>query len=306
MIRILLLVILISSFTFGQENSQKKNDKLPEVFGADVLSGGEVFRGSFAQDGRTFYFFKKITSAEEDYRIFSSQLTNGKWSSPQQITLGGEYSDLYPSISKDGRRMVFVSYRPAPGDTSTKRNAYLWYVDKKGNEWGEPVFITSVNKFGHYHSWAEIGFDGNLYFRQTTPDWRGNQTFVSRWNGKEYTAPLLVEEVERWKNWKSDVRIAGGSFSPDGKVVFLDTAARNPKTGKGASDIWVSFKTGNQWSEPKPLGADINSDGYDNFHFFSPNGKELYFVRDFNTFYKIKLKTALNSVKSSTKHSQNR
>ncbi len=94
------------------------------------------------------------------------------------------------------------------------------------------------------------------------------------------------------------MRIAGGSFSPDGKTLFLDVATRNPKTGKGASDIWVSLKKSNLWTEPKPLSSEINSDGYDNFHFFSPNGKELYFVRDFNTFYKIKLKIALDFVRN--------
>lgn len=293
-----LLLIVCASAT-AQTNRQGATafPKQPEVFGPGVLSTGEIYRGSFAPDGRDFYFFRKVTAGEEDYRIFVSHLTNGKWSEPERLRLGGEYSDLYPSISKDGRRMVFSSYRPAPGQQSEKPNAHIWYVDRKGDGWSEPVFIASVNKLGYYHSWIEFGFDGAVYFRRTTPDWSQKETLVSRWNGKEYTPPVPYEAVERWKGWREDVRVAGGSPGPNGEVVFLDVAARNPQTGRGASDIWVSFKKGSNWTEPKPLGPAINSAGFDLFPFFSPDGQILYFVRDFSTFYRISLKDALDSAK---------
>ncbi len=266
-----------------------------ELFGAGVLSVGEVYRGSFTPDGRTFYFFKKVTPGQEDYRIFVSHLREGKWSAPERVRLGGDYSDLYPAISKDGKRMVFSSYRPAPGDTSPKPNAHLWYVDRQGNGWGEPVFMTAANRLGHYHSWVEFGPDAAVYFRRTTPDWSATEALITRWQGKEFAPPVPYAEAQRWKNWRSDVRVAGASPGPDGKVLLLDVATRNPKTGRGASDIWVSFKRGQDWSEPKPLGAGINSDGYDVFPFFSPDGKELYFVRDFAAFYRVRLQEALKT-----------
>ena len=302
MLRVLFFVILLSSsFTFAQENNLRSKTKKvqPEVFGPGVLSTGtegSVYRGSFAPDGRTFYFFKNVTKGQEDYRIFVSRHFNGEWTEPVRLNLGGDYSDLYPAISKDGKRMVFSSYRPAPGDTSPKPNAHLWYVDKKGDGWGTPVFMAATSKLGHYHSWVEIGSDGTVYFRRSSPDWKLNESLLSRWNGKDYAAPIPFAEVERWKKWKPDVRVAGGSFSPDKKLIFLDVGVRNPKTGKGASDIWVSVKKGNDWTEPKPLGTGINGGGYENFHFFSPDGKTLYFVRDFKAFYRITLRTALDSL----------
>lgn len=267
----------------------------PEIFGPGVLSVGEVFRGSFAPDVRTFYFFKKVAQSPERYRIFESRIVDGQWTEPSVVDLGGEHSDLYPSISKDGKRMVFASYRPAPGDTSAKPNSHIWYVDRTKSGWGTPVFISSVNKLGHYHSWVEIGSDGDLYFRRDTPDWKLSETLTSRWNGKEYEPPVLFEAAERWKKWRPDVRVVGGSPSPDGRVIFLDVATRDAN-GRGASDIWVSFKKGDTWTEPKPLGPTINQAGYDVFPFFSPDGKDLYFVRDFKTFYRISLSKALDSV----------
>lgn len=276
--------------TLGQTREVKA-----ELFGAGVLSVGEVYRGSFTPDGRAFYYFKKVTPEREDYRIFVSHLRAGKWSESERVGLGGDYSDLYPAISKDGKRMVFSSYRPAPGDTSPKPNAHLWYVERKGTGWGEPVFMAAANTLGHYHSWVEFGPDAALYFRRTTPDWSSTETLLTRWNGKEFAPPVPYADALRWKNWRSDVRVAGASPGPGGKLIFLDVATRNLKTGRGASDIWVSFKRGQDWTEPKPLGAGINSDGYDVFPFFSPDGKELYFVRDFAAFYRVRLRDALKT-----------
>ncbi|MBS1812973.1 MAG: PD40 domain-containing protein [Acidobacteria bacterium] len=281
----------VAPSTLGQAREVKA-----ELFGVGVLSVGEVYRGSFTPDGRAFYFFKKVTPEREDYRLFVSHLRAGKWSEPERVNLGGDYSDLYPAISKDGKRMVFSSFRPAPGDTSPKPNAHLWYVDRQGNGWGEPVFMAAANKLGHYHSWVEFGPDKAIYFRRTTPDWQSNEALITRWNGKEYAPPVPFAEAMRWKHWRSDLRIAGASPGPDGRVLFLDVATRNPQTGRGASDIWVSLKQGHDWAEPKPLGAGINSDGYDVFPFFSPDGKDLYFVRDFAAFYRISLRDALKSV----------
>lgn len=303
-ITLFFLALLLFVFILKNEGQSVSKIVKQEVFAEGIISVGNVFRGSFSPDGKTFYFFKNVTPGQEDYRIFVSKLVGEKWSEPARVNLGGNYSDLYPSISKDGKRMIFSSYRPAPGDASAKPNAHLWYVDKKGEDWGTPVFMTAANKLGYYHSWAEIASDGKVYFRQTTPDWKLNQTFVSTWNGKEYTTPTLFEPVERWKKWREDVRIAGGSLSPDGKILFLDVAAKNPQTGKDSSDIWVSLKKGNDWTEPKPLGKEINADGYENFHFFSSDGKYLYFVRDFNTFYKTELKTAIDSLALNSKQSK--
>jgi Tol biopolymer transport system component len=284
-------------FVFGIATAQTNRQPAPVLFGEGVLSVGEVYRGSFAPDGRSFYFFKKVTPNQEDYRIFVSRLVNGAWTRPERVVLGGDFSDLYPSISKDGKRMAFSSYRPAPGDTSPKPNAHLWYVDRQGDGWGEPVFLAAANKLDHYHSWVEFAGDGAIHFRRTTPDWRLNETLVTSWNGKEYSSPVTFEASERWKSWSKDVRIVGGSPSPDGKVIFLDVATRNPKTGRGASDIWVSFRNGKDWTEPKALGASVNSDGFDVFPFFSPDGKDLYFVRDFAAFYRVSLKEALKSAR---------
>lgn len=267
----------------------------PEVFGAGVLSAGEVYRGCFTADGRTFLFFKKVGEGVE-YHIFESHRAGSTWTAPRDIVLGGPSSDLYPAISRDGTRLVFSSYRPIPGATGGKPSAHLWYVDRQGDGWGPPVFMAKASMPGYYHSWVQFGDDGHLYFRRTTPDWSRTETVTSEWTGREYDTPRPYDAAERWKGWRADVHVVGGAPGPGGNTVFLDVATRNPTTGKGASDIWVSIRRDDTWAPPRKLGAGINSDEYDVFPFVSPDGRDLYFVRDFATFYRIPLREALRSV----------
>jgi hypothetical protein len=267
----------------------------PELFGANTISTGKVFRGSFSPDGKAFYFFRKVTPAQEDYRIFVSQQKNGRWSTAEQLRLGGDYSDLYPSLSRDGKRMVFASYRPVPGQTMAKPDANLWYVDRKGSGWGEPVWMAAASTPGNYDAGPYFGPDGAIYFDTTTPDWQTTTAMVTRWNGKEYAKPERFEAVERWRGWKPGYKMWGGQLNRDGSALLLvvselDPATKRPKT----SDLWFSRRVGNDWTAPQPLGAGVNTAGGENFPAFTPDGRELIFCRDFARFYRISLTAALN------------
>lgn len=264
------------------------------IFG-DSSFQNDVFRGSFSPDNETFYFFKKVTPNQEDYRIYQSTKTDGKWPAPQRVNLGGEYSDLYPSISKDGNRMVFSSYRPVPEQFQSdhSKNAHIWYVEKENDRWGAPVFMEQVNKIGYYHSWVEFGWDNKVFFRRVSPDWTSSETLYTEWDGEKYTTPKVFEEVEQWVNWSPNVQIAGGSPGPTKDLVFFDVATHNPETDKRGSDIWISVKIDQKWTDPKPLDKNINQDGYDVFPFFSTDGACFYFVRGFDRFYNISLNEVL-------------
>lgn len=273
----------------------------PEVFAPGVISSGEVYRGSFSADGKSFYFFKRVGEGE-DYRIFVSNRAGDSWTTPERVALGGEFSDLYPSISRDGRRLVFSSYRPAPGDVSAKPNAHIWLTEWDGKAWGAPIFLKSVNRLGFYHSWVQLGLEGDLYFRQTSPDWKDHHTMIARRSGNGFASPELFEPVERWRNWRPDFRLAGGVPSPDGKIVFLDVLRFDANGHNIGSEIWISRREGQDWTNPAPLGKSINAAGFNLFPFLSPDGTTLYFVRDFKAFYRLSLNAALGT--ASQEHSR--
>jgi hypothetical protein len=278
------VVVFALSFVAAPARAQQA-----AAFAPGVISTGNVFRGTFDHDGRTFYFFKKVgPENSEDYRIFRSRLVGDTWTTPERVSLGGEFSDLYPSISLDGRRMVFSSYRPAPGDTSKKPNAHLWYVDRVGDGWGPPVFMREASLLGWYHSQPTIGRDGSVAVGRTSPDWSRSERVVSRWNGSAFGVPVVDDPAARWKSWRPDLHVWNGVPSPDGSFMILEISRVDTATRRRApGDLWVSVSRNGTWAEPRRLGPGVNSDQTENFVFFSPDGRVMYFVREFAAFYRV-------------------
>lgn len=66
-------------------------------------------------------------------------------------------------------------------------------------------------------------------------------------------------------------------LSPDGQTLYF---ASDMPGGRGGFDIYVSYKTGNNWSTPQNLGSEINTPGDEIAPFI--NGKVLYFSSDWH------------------------
>lgn len=273
---------------------------IPQIFASGRMEIGRVYRGAFAPDGNTFYFFKKVTEGQEDYRIFAARRTETGWTNPEQVQLAGNFSDLYPTFLPDGQRMVFTSYRPAPGDTARYRNGHLWYADRQGDGWGAPVFMAQVNTLGHYHAGPYFGSEGCVYFQRTTPDWQTTTDHKTCWNGQAFGTPVPVPEVARWTGWQPALNryVWQGKFTPDGSALLFVVSRRNPETQRlGPPDLWAAFRQPDgSWTTPRPLGLGINTEaGAENFAFAKDD--TLFFTRDYQRFYHVSLSAALDSAR---------
>ncbi len=68
------------------------------------------------------------------------------------------------------------------------------------------------------------------------------------------------------------------SISCDGSTIYF---ASNRAGGVGLFDLWYSkLQTDGTWSEPKNLGPDINTPGYEEAPYISNDGNTLYFTSD--------------------------
>jgi hypothetical protein len=295
-----ILILAIISLTIrtssaGQQVSCSAAPQTAVEFAPHLADSTKLFRGQFSPDGQELFYFKKVTPGEEDYRIFVSRLANGSWSEPVRTLIAGEHSELYPALTPDGRHLVYSAYYPVPGDTSSHPNAHLYVAERRGSGWDEPALQRQASRIGWYHSGPVIGPDKALYFAVTSPDWRTAVAMRSEWNGREYAAPSPHGDAERWRGWGSDrLAVYGAQPTPLDSVMLVFASERNSGGRNRPADMYVSFSRASGWSEPRLLGAGVNTpDAVENFPFFSPDGCELLFTRGFSRFFRVSLAAAL-------------
>lgn len=143
--------------------------------------------------------------------------------------------------------------------------------DKPINE--PTLFAEGVISTGDYDSHPAFTPDGKtLYFLKSTPDFSFWTIVVSRFVAGKWSTP----EVASFSGRHSD---ADPFITPDGsKLYFISNRPVAGKT-KNDLDIWVVEMTATGWSEPKNLGAPVNSDGNEWYPTLTRDGT-LYFGSD--------------------------
>lgn len=74
----------------------------------------------------------------------------------------------------------------------------------------------------------------------------------------------------------SDSNEGAQSLSADGNWMFFTACGRNDS--KGSCDIYFSYRTQNGWSEPKNIGAPVNTPFWESQPSFSADGRTLYYA----------------------------
>ncbi len=266
----------------------------PQPFDARPFAGDglrtepdTLFRGSFAEDGDAFYFFRKVTPGEEDYQIFVARRDGEGWGAARRVDLGGDHSDLYPAVSPDGGTLVFSSYRPLPDGTPAE-NANLWMARRSGDSWGAPEHLDALSRPERYDAGPRFLADGRLLFGSTAPDWRSNERLAAAFDGRNFSKAQLEPIAERWESWRADeAHVWDVVLSPDGDLALLDVSELVDGR-RGPTDQWYAWRDGDGWTEPRPLQGGVNTpDAYENFALFSPDGRTILFDRGFETYFEV-------------------
>ncbi|HEV8512071.1 MAG TPA: sialidase family protein, partial [Cyclobacteriaceae bacterium] len=119
-----------------------------------------------------------------------------------------------------------------------------------------------------------ISADGKtIIFESSVDEEKGWELFESHLDNGTWSKPIPLQTINEKCHF-----IAGPSMSYDGNELFY-TAFIEGVTQ--TEDIYFSMRTGdNTWSEPKSIGAPINTDdNYEGFPSISSDGKSLYFIR---------------------------
>lgn len=249
----LFLFILVFSF-FGCQQQSSNPEELevegefmnmiptiqPQLLVPELLASSLTeYNGTFNPEGDEFFFTTNTPS--RGIICYTRMGPDGQWMEPKVAGFSGTYSEYDPLFSPDGNRLYFSSQRPIPeNDKNTYTN--IWYVERAGDSWSEPVYV-DLNGYGNYYS--SITNSGNIYFNV----WNNGDMFKAIPAGDGY-------EVERLPDVLNSDEGEGDPFiSPDEDYIIF----RGYKNSLGNGDLFISFNIDGQWTVPENLGEPINS-----------------------------------------------
>jgi tetratricopeptide (TPR) repeat protein len=233
---------------------------------------------------------------EIDYYTNQCQTAKTLMASPKNVQIsnaGGAvnspYDDKRPSITADGKTMIFTSRRPEgksdrvdnEGDAKYYEDIYECGWDSSKMNWGNASLLRgSVNSEGHDAS-CSIAPDGKVLYMYVNDAEaaRGGEIYTSKKSGSgKWGTPKNMGKGINTSYFED-----GAVLSPDGNTMYFmsergqDLPWKGQK-GYGRSDIWMAKKIGkDKWGDPTNLGPVVNTEYDEGGIFPAADGKTLYF-----------------------------
>jgi Tol biopolymer transport system component len=216
-----------------------------------------------------------------------SRFENGQWSKPEIAPFSGKHFDKEPFVSPDGSKLFFASLRPVGGvEKKDPRDFDIWVVTKSAGGWGDPAPLPApVNSTG-YDNYPSVAANGTLYFASAREGGRGrNDLYRARLIDGKYSQVEKLGDIINTPGTDADPYIA-----PDESYLIF---CSDRQGGFGEGDLYISYNRGGAWTEPRNLGAAINTGEFEYTPLLSPDGKYLFFSRGWGEIYRIESR-ALN------------
>ena len=242
----------------------------PALFAEGVVSTGEFeSHPAFTPDGHTLYFVRS-TPTFTDWKIYVTQESDGRWSTPKVAPFSGKYRDADPFVTPDGKRLYFISDRPVDG--TPKEDMDIWVMARtESGEWGEPQNLGApVNSKGS--EWLpRPASSGTLYFGSDRPGGLGATDLYrarsagGKFEGPENLGPAINGPAEEYE----------GCIAPDESFLVFMAAGRPDDAGGG--DLYISYRKDGEWAAAKHFGPAINRRGLEISPYLSFDGKSFFF-----------------------------
>lgn len=242
----------------------------PELFLPGLVStGDDDAHVSFAPDG-TLYFLRDSPDFAH-WTVLQTRQEHGKWKEPEVAPFSGQWDDGDVMVTRSGQDLFFISNRPTDGSKAARPDTEIWHLRRTANGWGPPEHVAELSSPGD--EWfPTMTDDGTLYFGSERPGGLGqSDLWRARWVNGRFTAPENLGPVINSAGQEIEPMI-----SPDGS--FLIFSAKGRSDSKGSYDLYVSYQCAQGWTTPVPLGAGVNSSGWEFGPRFSPDGRWLYFT----------------------------
>ena len=280
-----IVIAVVALCALAQSGLHAQGTPTPQIFSSSVISDeNEQWRITFTADGKTAYFAESagFFPFTRQATIYTSQYVNGAWTTPVVAPFSGQYSDIDPFISPDGRRLYFSSIRPVNG--VTPGDIDIWMVERTAKGWSEPIHLGSDVNTTADELYPSASADGTLYFAsgprapQAGAHWdiysakRKGSGFAPRQGlGSGVNTVPTATDPHPQAAWEFNPEI-----SVDGKTLVFTSLRPG---GFGLGDLYVSHLVKGEWSAATNLGPLVNT-AADEYHpTLSRNRQSLYFVR---------------------------
>ncbi len=242
----------------------------PKLYLPDLLepSGKFTLTPGFSPDGKTMVFAQTqcVPIWECPQRLMRMTRGASGWSKPERIRLPVDARVDYPSISPDGRYLLFswAPNKPIESAAAVSENFDLWRLNLMVQN-AKPEIIPGPDlnrvragkvrtlRFVNNETAPNLTRNGDLYFWSERLDAVGERdVFVARNNGRGgFKAPQPLPAPINSRG-----RDDGAWVSSDGKTMLITYSNRG---GCGGNDLFVSRLGKDGWSQPRNLGCNINS-----------------------------------------------
>jgi len=246
----------------------------PKLFNMSVTSG--YFAGdriAISNDGKNIYY-------NELNGYNSKSKARIKWLRYDKNKCNGPFI-LFEGYVSPGLSIT--------GDTMIMENSGSFYSVKNDTGWKNPKKFLVKPNFVHY---LEVTNSGIYYFT-TTPkiSSRGDisRIFMNDSNSTLQSLPYPVN---------SSVNGIDFYIAKDESYIIF------PEIISGSGDLFISYKiTDSTWTNPKDLGAPINTSDWEYGIYLSPDNKYLFFSRSSHTAtntYWVKIGNLIDSLKQAS------
>lgn len=226
---------------------------------------------AISPDGTEMYYTLQGNQRTYSVILYRTKRKDNTWTTPAVAPFSGKYGDLEPAFTADGKKLFFSSNRPLDG-SNTIKDYDIWYVERRGNSWSEPVNAGEVVNTKADEFYPSPTFSGNLYFTAEYEHGVGKEDiFVCRWENGRYSKSTPLDTAVNSKTWEFNAYV-----SPDEQYIFFTAYGR--KGDQGGGDLYMSTKDAQgKWQPAKQISI-INSSYLDYCPFLSFDKKMLFFT----------------------------
>lgn len=192
--------------------------------------------------------------------------------------INSEYIESNPSVTADGRVLIFSTCRPENTGGLKDPTFGIYYQDiwiserdSVSGAWTDAEIIRGALNSKDHDASPSISADGNVIFIYKSVN--GGDLYYSkkRRNG-DWREPELIKGKVNTTYFESS-----GCITSDKKTIFF--VSERPGKGLGNADVWMAKKSGTfEYEEPINLGPSINSIDDEVSVFVHPDGKTIFFA----------------------------